>query len=51
MLCDPLLIIAIATGNGFIEVRVGAVAQPWRKAKDLLSDFLWWLFNNKNSAL
>lgn len=51
MLCDPLSIIAIATWNGFIQARVGAVAQPWRKAKDLLLDFLWWLFNNENSAL
>lgn len=51
MLRDPLSIIAIATWKDFIQATVGAVAQPWRKAKDLLSDFLWWLFNNKNSAL
>lgn len=51
MLCDPLSIIATATCNGFIQAGVGAVTAPWRKAKTFLSDFLWWLFNNENSAL
>lgn len=50
MLCDPLSIIATAMEwlySGKSWCSDGAV----EKGQDLLSDFLWWLFNNENSAL